>query len=432
LPALAVTAVLTVLSHTQLVFRWSAGAAASVASLLYPPAAPALLLVMQFAPSLVLMGASTVPTSEFLFAGLMLLNLFVRDAIRDRKNGRTELYVSYSTRVTCLLFILLVATSKAWEGSDWPLTVQEFAAYCMALLTAYQLKRRSDQTVLLWAFIVVAAALSVWAIMREAAPALRAIERGPGFVDPNYYAYYVGTGLVAALSLFVEGTLTERLWLKVGFALLIVLTGVGVLDTASRGIAAAVALSACVMLAMRYRKPAQLALVAVLLACVAPFVYRLPAFDALRSRFSDSSLQSLSGRTDIWQNAITALQKSSIGDLLLGHGNGGSLMVLGGTVSHNLVFELILQYGLVGLGLAALVAARALRRAVKTKGYWGYTQTALWVYVLSVGMSIVNTQNYFTWVLVGMMLPQARRREAIAAPAVGRALASPRLEKGTS
>jgi O-antigen ligase len=419
LPALAATAVLIVLSHWHFVFRGLAGMVACVASIVYPPAAPALLLVMQFAPSLILMGASTVPTSEFLFTGLMLVNLLVSDSIRGKKEGQAELYVSRSTIVNCLLFFFLVVASKGWESEEWPLSPYTIAAYSMGLLTAMQLKRRSDQAFLLWAFIVVAGVLGAWAMIQAEGLALKNPERGPGFVDPNIYAYFIGAGLIAALSLVVEGAPTRRLWLKVGLCLLIAVSGVGVLRTASRGIAAAIAISACVMLAIRYRKPWQFAMVAALLVWVAPMAYELPVFDQLRSRFSEKTIESLSGRLDIWQDAIAVLGKSSFDDWLLGHGSGGALTVLGGRGSHNMFLELILQYGLVGLGLAGLIAAKALWQAVRTKGYWGYTQIGLWAFFVAAGMSIGHHQYYFTWILVGMMLPQPCKRAPTASSAVG-------------
>ncbi len=302
---MVVIASLVFLSQRHEVFRYFAGGVVAITAVFFAPALPSLLLLMQFVPSVVLNGASVVPGSEAAFLALMLLSFVARRGSRQPRGIRNELGMPWAVGLASILFLALVVASRRWNASGAvSMSLLNMLGYTAAILTATTIRKRSHQIVMLLTFVVVSVVLGMWLTRNAGAFQSEWGERGPDSIDPNYCAFYVGTGIIAALCMLIEGRFRKGVVLRVLLACAICIAAVGVLCTASRGISAAVALAGCVILAIRYRSPWKIAIIVLLLALVAPLVYQLPAFDALRSRVASEHLGEMSGRATLWRECV--------------------------------------------------------------------------------------------------------------------------------
>lgn len=174
------------------------------------------------------------------------------------------------------------------------------------------------------------------------------------FDDPNYFGVFLAAGLCILLSLVSGNQQKQRDRIFLFF--LIGVLGISLFMTFSRGSYLAAFGGIAVVLWVRLRKTTKRFIVAFgLLACVIimsiPYMQRLPGFQRFADRLDivEAVRSGGTGRASIWRLAVFRIWENP-----LGYGWGSEPFVLNGMVSHNLLIEVAIQYGVLGAILVVL------------------------------------------------------------------------------
>ena len=227
-----------------------------------------------------------------------------------------------------------------------------------------------------------------------------------GTADPNLNAYRLVVSILAAIHLYLTTHNPGSKILLAGLASLFVAAS---LLTGSRGGATALAVSTLILLLAnaRHRKGSILlamAGLAVLLWFAIPY---LPASVAARyqSIGEEASKGSMSGRKPIYREAAESFQRRP----LLGVGylafqsaseQRGGL----GKAAHNDLLQIVVDLGLMGLGIYLLLMAAMLREAASAPPPWkGFALGLFAAYIVS-GSSITLLGTKLPWITFGIIL----------------------------
>jgi len=234
-----------------------------------------------------------------------------------------------------------------------------------------------------------------------------------GDADPNFLAYRFAVSTVAATYLVLN---TRRAWVKAILFAMVALFIATSLLTGSRGGAIALVLSMVVLLLTDLRKKIRalmiLAGVAALLVVAVPF---LPS--KVSNRYlglgEEVAHGSMAGRKDIYKDAAESFERHP----LLGVGylafesatrqHGGK-----GRAAHNDPLQVVVDIGLVGLGIYLSLMATLFWRAMKTPAPWKSLALGLlaayWVSSLSLTLLLAK----LPWVTFAVILGVGASKQA--------------------
>lgn len=211
--------------------------------------------------------------------------------------------------------------------------------------------------------------------------------------DPNYVGYlFLIPMAVAVQGVLRHGTLRRRLC----YLVLAVVILFCVMMTGSRGAFLGIAVIVAVCVLQRFRRMSTRILFCLAMALMAALAYGyvlslLPDYIAARFSVRDVIESRGTNRLDIWLDAL-AVVRANPGKLLIGFGTGSSHHLLNGWAAHNLFIQLLLEGGIVGLGLFVSFLLTWLKRLGKKD------VTALSILLGSMAMAMtlsVNTIYYF-------------------------------------
>ena len=194
-----------------------------------------------------------------------------------------------------------------------------------------------------------------------------------GGYDQNYFGFVPGLAIVTTLWFLYDQELRTKWWLKLLLSCAIVLVILGLSMQGSRSVVVGLASSFLVFIGFlirdmwrngRYMSP--ILYVSALIVLISRFILYGEFGTVWISRFTDSSLETGSGRTDIWRSADMAFSKLNVFQMLVGSGFGSSMHLIGNASSqtgqlcsaHNMLIAILLDGGLVGLLLFVLFIGR--------------------------------------------------------------------------
>ena len=183
------------------------------------------------------------------------------------------------------------------------------------------------------------------------------------FDDPNYFGIFQAAVLCILLGLVSGKRPSIRLLF---FYAIVVLLGISVLLTFSRGAYLAAFGGLVMVLCSRMRKARikvllGLVVITIFVLISLPFVQDIPSFQRFRDRLNiaEAIKTGGTGRTVIWSLAFSQFIRNPFG-----YGWGTERFVLKGRVSHNILFEVALQYGIIGVFLVVLILSVFFKEAV--------------------------------------------------------------------
>jgi O-antigen ligase len=142
----------------------------------------------------------------------------------------------------------------------------------------------------------------------------------------------------------------------------------------------------------------------------------LPGSDMLVDRFNQGDVTSANGRLPLWQAGIQEVMSSSPLELLFGHGMNYSLIVTSRVVGklysmHNTYIQMLLEYGLVGLGLFIGLHMFVLRILWTDKRPLALYATSMVMFLLFAHLSITIADDFLSWVVLGATLAIAYHKQ---------------------
>lgn len=226
--------------------------------------------------------------------------------------------------------------------------------------------------------------------------------------DPNYLGYL----FLIPMAVATDGFLKEkRIVLKIIYGLLAVLILLCVMIGGSRGVFLGIAAIVVVCTIKKFEKLWSKILFCVVMAAIAAIIYGfvltlLPEHTA--ERFSIQAVVESRGtkRLDIWMDAFRVMGEKPY-KLLFGFGAGSSNDLLNGWATHNFFIQLLLELGIVGLGLFVSFLWMWVKRLAKCD--------TLCLGVLLGGMAMAMTLSvntvYYYWVvfILGIVCSEAKQ-----------------------
>jgi O-antigen ligase len=330
---------------------------------------------------------------------LMAFNMIMTLAA-GRIKGSLSLLLPYIGFYVLVLFSLFnLATGINFE------LFQKLFIYSLGLFTFFQFRSEDTFRLLLrfqsWAGVVV----SIWVI-------IAALQGGFGDrvaiqADQNNVSTMISFGMIPILATL----LTQRLsWLqRIMMWTLIALGSYAMLLLASRGMTIALGMALLFMVARVFTDPKR-AIPLLLLGVVASVVVAgLPGSDMLVDRFNQGDVTSANGRLPLWQAGVQEIMSSSPMQLLFGHGMNYSLIVTSRVVGklysmHNTYIQMLLEFGLVGLGLFISLHIAILRILWNDKRPLALYATSMIIFLLFAHLSVTIADDFLSWVVLGTML----------------------------
>jgi O-antigen ligase len=220
--------------------------------------------------------------------------------------------------------------------------------------------------------------------------------------DPNYMAIGLALAMVFAWFLAMRWTNRWARWIN------IIYVPIGALGIALSGSRAGLAAGGIAMFYILSRarrlQPIRLAIVALVIAAGAYAIANIvPAetLDRLASTGNEFASGDLSGRTDLWKESVDAFWERPV----FGSGTGTNRVALpSGKVSHNVLFSVAVELGLIGIILLGLIVGVVARRAA----FLPAQDRQLWIAILSIwaiGASSLSMQDVkMTWLLFSLIV----------------------------
>lgn len=256
--------------------------------------------------------------------------------------------------------------------------------------------------------------------------------------DPNDFGVSLTIVLVATIYLAASGTL----WTRIAFSIVALLDVVAIFRTASRTAAIAVILAlAIVLFTRRTLRPARLIALLAMCATGLVLVHSLTtgaALNRVQGTLTALHTGDLNNRTYVWNLALRYWSQQP----LAGIGGGtfrerAAIDGGGGKVTHSVFIGLLVETGVVGLGLFLLALGIAGARLLRSRGLnvsrYVFAMGAAW---LCGAITLTWETRKITWLLIGLFTCQGAKeyftRDAVE-PGVGRtepltAMATPRLD----
>jgi hypothetical protein len=319
-----------------------------------------------------------------------------------------------------LLFytIVLLSLFKLATGVDFEL-FQKLFIYLLGLLTFFQFSSENTFRLLLrfqsWAGIVVA----IWVIINAFQGGFS--DRVGIGADQNNVSTMISFGMIPILA----NLLTQRisLWQRMVMWSVLATGAYALLLLASRGITIALGMALLFMIARVFTDPRRVIPLLLLGVVASVIVAGLPGSDMLVDRFNQGDVTSANGRLPLWQAGIQEVMSSSPLELLFGHGMNYSLIVTSRVVGklysmHNTYIQMLLEYGLVGLGLFIGLHMFVLRILWTDKRPLALYATSMVMFLLFAHLSITIADDFLSWVVLGTTLAIAsHKQQALKPPA---------------
>ncbi len=342
---------------------------------------------------------------------LMLFNAIVGLVTRRVK-------VSSSVIIVYLLFYLLVIINLFQVATpvDFEL-FQKLFIYLLGLIVSFQFTSEKSfwtlARVQTWSGLIVAA----WVIISSIQSGFA--DRGISEVNQNNVATLIAFGLIPLFATQLSGT--ASLWRRLVGWLALAIGIYAMLLLASRGMTVAVAMALILMFARILNNPRRSVPLILLAAAGAIVLASLPGSSNLAERFTQADVASANGRTPLWSAAIREIETSPPGQLLFGHGINYSLIVTSRVVGflysmHNTYLQMILEFGLVGLGFFLglhIIVMRLLWRFNDALSLYGVGAVT---FLLFSNLTSVAADAFFYWVTLGAMLALAVWRQHYGLP----------------
>jgi hypothetical protein len=333
---------------------------------------------------------------------LMLVN-----AVLGLVSGRVR--VSPSFLIPYLLFLIVMTMSlfNLATASNFEV-YQRLFIYLLGLCVFFQFASgQAFQTLMqvqMWAGLVVA----LWVIFTAWQGGFG--DRGIAGVDPNNVTATIALGVVPLFAWLMVGRV--NLWRRLAGWLLLGLTLYASLLLASRGVTVALALSLVVMAARVLHHPRRSVPLIIVAVLGVVLLANLPGSTNLVERFGQSDVTSANGRVPLWNAAVQEVLGSSPLELLFGHGFNYTLIVTSRVVGflysvHNTYLQLLLDVGLLGLGLFLslhLMVLNALWRRSDALALYGVGTI---VFLLFINLTLQAADGFLYWIALGTCLAAA-------------------------
>lgn len=288
----------------------------------------------------------------------VLIILFLYVTFVDVITSESVMHISQSLGLTILLFFLNTDKAKQIE-------------------------------VLRLAFIVATIVLSAsLIILRDQFVSIIAVgyERA-GWTDPNYFGMVIGMGMILSASGLVSRNAIPPIHKP--FMIGAIILGVPALAlNASRGAIVSLVLGLVLLLLFSNAKLSRKFIISVLSLFFIYILYSYNIFETLNYRFLND--EATGGRTDIWEMKYSFINQRGLLSIIFGVGNlagqyGGGTTVVG---FHNDFLAFIVDYGMVGTFLFAIMLLLPLHYAYKTKKNEMGATISLMVYLITSASSL--------------------------------------------
>jgi len=248
----------------------------------------------------------------------------------------------------------------------------------------------------------------------------------PSNANPNDFGFSLALTIPVAWYFFITRRFLARAMVLVFLPVVLV----GILLTGSSGAMVCAVAALCVIVFSRpARAPGAVALLAgLLLSVVIVASTVVPTGTWTRMLTTATELQSgtLSGRTLIWDAGMDVFYEHPL--LGIGSGAFGTAVefVVGNRASHNTPLAILVEQGIVGFSIFAMLVGacllQALRLSLPNRVIW----MSIWLTWLLGSMSMSWQSTKVTWLLFGMMAALATGEDAVPADARAARRGAPR------
>ncbi|MFN2323699.1 MAG: O-antigen ligase family protein [Trueperaceae bacterium] len=308
----------------------------------------------------------------------------------------------------------LVVVLASFAGFTEPIgfeVLQRIVAYLVGPLVALQFAGRRALRIVQGAAVVSGVVLAAWVVFESIQTGF--VYRGGVEVDQNVVSFFIGLGLIVAIADALAPTQgVRRGWAVAGTWLAAVLMLYGVLLLASRGIAIAIVIAVLAVVGRSAaRKPARLVALVVAVAAVYGATF-LPGGDGLLERFTEDTVTSGNDRIPIWIGALRYYAAGDLWQLLFGHGFASSWFavqrVFGSlTSTHNAFLQLLVEFGIVGLGSFLALHAVLAWRSFQVEERLGSSMFGLLAFLLGTNLTLNATDGFMYWTALGLVMAMA-------------------------
>jgi O-antigen ligase len=303
--------------------------------------------------------------------------------------------------------LVIVSLFQVSTGVDFEL-FQRLFIYLLGLIVSFQFTSEKSfwtlARVQTWSGLIVA----VWVIIGSIQDGFAG--RGISEINQNNVATLIAFGLIPLFASQLSGKAT--FWHRVAGWLALALGVYAILLLASRGMTVALAMAFILMFARILNNPRRSIPLILLATAGALVLASLPGSNNLAERFTQADVASANGRTPLWTAAVREIQTSSPAQLLFGHGINYSLVVTSRVVGflysvHNTYLQMILEFGLVGLGLFLTLHFMVLRMLWRFDDGLSLYGVGAVTFLLFANLTTVASDDFFYWVTLGAMLALA-------------------------
>ena len=335
---------------------------------------------------------------------LMFLNVFLLVTSR-----RFKLPTQLAGIYLPLYFVMLLGLFNLYSGWDRE-TIQQLFIYGLGLVVFLQFTTERSFYLIYWGQALLSSSIALWTIFTAFQSDFA--RRGGIESDQNNVSFIIVFGLLPlVITIFAAKTPT---WLK-----LLAWLGLGVgayalLILASRGMTVAFVLTLLV-LAARTLNLRKLLLTLVGIFLVALTLTQLPGSGGLVERFAETGdIVSAGGRVQLWGIALDVIRNSEPTELLLGHGFTASRVLVGAETlsgqersTHNSYLQMLIDFGVVGLGLFLALHAVALRLLWRYRDALSLYALGCVVFLLLSVLTLNMADNFLYWLFLGYALAVA-------------------------
>ena len=337
---------------------------------------------------------------------LMFLNIFLLVISR-----RFTLPVQLASLYFSFYFVALLGLFNLYSEWDRNITQQLFV-YGLGLLVFLQFKTRKSFYVVYWGQALLSLYISAWTISTALQGGLT--WRGGISGDQNNVSLIIILGMLPLVTtIFAERTVSSMVkllsWLGLGvgmYALFIL---------ASRGMTSAFVFTLVALGARAFRSPKRVLSILLGASLITLTLMQLPGTNILFERFSETDdVAAAGGRVQLWGISLDIVRESEPTKLVLGHGFRASRVLVGqGTVAgteestHNSYLQMLIDFGIVGLGFFLALHAAALRLLWARSDTLSLYASGCVVFLLLSALTLNLADNFLYWIFLGYALAVA-------------------------
>ena len=338
---------------------------------------------------------------------IMFLNIMLLVGQQRFKASRVLLAIYSAFLITVLQSLFSIETQLNFDV--W----QQIFIYVIGLLVLLQFTSEKALKMFPYAQMFATLAIAMGVITSAVSVGFSTSGRGGLDADANVVSALVALGLIPMFTKLISPR--TSLWMRM---LMLIALGVGLyasLLLASRGGIITIAMAFFFIILRVIFKPKRYMYLAIGLVITFLVLLSLPGSSSVFERFSGSDLSSFNDRLPLWQSGFYVLANSSALELFLGNGFEASSVVANATIStltsiHNAYLQLLLDYGIIGLGLFLSLHFFVLFQC------WRYDDEtslhALGTIVALLFFDLTGTvpDDFFYWVVLGFCMAVATIR----------------------